>query len=56
MIDFIGGAISAQAPVIDQVVVYIQFLADVVQAIGNCAEQAALNHRLGRLCRLCRSG
>ncbi|MNH19023.1 hypothetical protein D3C79_787450 [compost metagenome] len=50
MVDFIGGAIGAQAPVVDQMVVDVQFLADIVQAIGNGAEQAALNHRFGRFC------
>ncbi|MNJ66280.1 hypothetical protein D3C77_623440 [compost metagenome] len=56
MVDLIGGAIGAQAPVVEQVVVDVQLLADIVQAISNGAEQAALNNRLGRFCSFVRLG
>ena len=46
-VDFIGGAIGAQAPGVDQVFVEIELVLHIVDARTDRAEQTALHHRLG---------
>lgn len=44
LVGLLAGAIGAQAPGVDQVTVDVDFLGDAVEAVGQGAEQAALNH------------